>query len=859
LTLAAIVYASWHLGAADTTALRNLSLLLSAALVLTLCCPRTYQVPSHRLPISLFTLMLAWIAYASLQQTAIASWLPSLFEGIVEVRQRWGVEPIALLAQASEQLGVPAAATPLLGSASVLPEESRQSLVPFQLGAAAAVLSAILFHTPVARQWFLGTVIANASLLAIWGIIQKAGGGEQILPGLPNTYSSGPPFASFIYKNAGAAALLPALAAIGAILYRQGATRARARTNQFGRTPSPPAILDPKHLSLILLAALLVAGLAASLSRGAWLAAAAAAVVVALLSRPAFSRRRNLVAVAVSALAMLAVVGLTGVRDQIRGRTDQVSLEVVTSDQRWSQWIDGFAAARAHWPSGSGLGTYGYASLVHQSEPRRSWFREAHNQYLEVLTESGLVGIVVLLAGMAWLARVSWRLFREGQDRERRSWGLLGIALLVCGGVQSLFDFVLVIPANLILYASLIALIGSIACDASVLVMPRAVSPPSRSRWPRWLPPAAVSAAAVLLLVLAAHQAKSGQLGSQQALASASVDQIAARPSRDLVERTIGRLGAAIQDQPHNPAIYYRRADWHLASYRLVLMEEARRQGATLRWEDTRPETIHAALTSGGGPQREALRRELLATAPLRDELARAIADLSAALSLDPLSPRVHLTCCVLSPLTGMPSTAWIESSSQLVNNSAEMLYLNGLFAFQCDRLDLAVDQWSKSLAIGPQYLDAILEQSLQKLPLIRVATDLVPGDRPELMLRLLRQSGRGESGELQHDRQLGIELVALLEHSTSAEAGLKHATIARIRALLGDHDLAVLSWQAALRADSLDPGYRLEYSQSLRRVGRIDEALKQAVLGKTLNPMDDRFERLASSIRQELRLGKRR
>ena len=58
------------------------------------------------------------------------------------------------------------------------------------------------------------------------------------------------------------------------------------------------------------------------------------------------------------------------------------------------------------------------------------------------------------------------------------------------------------------------------------------------------------------------------------------------------------------------------------------------------------------------------------------------------------------------------------------------------------------------------------------------------------------------------------------------------------------------------LQVNARDPSYRLEYSRSLSQLGRNEEALKQAVLGQTLNPIDRRFEHLTSRIRQEIRLG---
>ena len=251
-------------------------------------------------------------------------------------------------------------------------------------------------------------------------------------------------------------------------------------------------------------------------------------------------------------------------------------------------------------------------------------------------------------------------------------------------------------------------------------------------------------------------------------------------------------------------------------------------------------------------------------TAQLKSSLADAGSDLSTALSIAPLSPRGHLTGCILSPLLEMPAKPWLESSATLVNNSSELLFLNGLLSFHCDETELAVDQWSKSLSLGHRYVGPIIELSRQKLPLMRVATELVPANRPAYYVRLLQldqmdQSNAAADGQAELDRALIESLVDHIRRNELIQPGDKHATIARIWRLLGDVDAELHAWESALKAEARDPNYRLEYSQVLSQLGRNDEALEQAILGKTLNPSDGRFERLTSRIRQAMRRQTRR
>jgi hypothetical protein len=473
-----------------------------------------------------------------------------------------------------------------------------------------------------------------------------------------------------------------------------------------------------------------------------------------------------------------------------------------------------------------------------------------------------LIGITLLLVGIGWFAVVSLRLMRKRKDREERSWGLLGIALLVCGGVQSIFDFVLVIPANLILYASLIGIVGAVARSTSHERDSSDRKGDSRRQiFARYSQlPAGWCGIAVCCLTVA-FVASSQQICSEQALERTSVTQLDEEPSEATVLANIRTLDRAIETQPQHASLYQRRANWHLAAYRLEVAVAARSEGIDVAWPNTRPENLFALVSSQSHESRGALLAFLLGTPGMELKLVDALTDLSCALSLNPLSPQEHLNCCALAPIVGLPTRPWLDSSAALNNNSYELLYLNGLFAFYSDELDLAVDQWSKSLAINHRFLDSIFELSQQKLPAMRIVTDLVPSSRADLCVRLIQATRRdsGNSDNPQFDHVLSRAIVTHLESTPSVDSGRTHATIAQIWQLLGDHDSAVSSWETALRADAHNAGYRLEYSQSLSRLGRNDEALKQAVLGQTLNPVDKRFERLTARIRQQIRTGSRR
>ena len=105
--------------------------------------------------------------------------------------------------------------------------------------------------------------------------------------------------------------------------------------------------------------------------------------------------------------------------------------------------------------SGTGLGTFGLAYPAFKTYGSTDIWDQAHNDYLQLLAESGLVGFILLLAGMGlFLLRHvlpvlagPWRL----QEPVALGAGLGLVTLLF----HALVDFNLQIPSNGLLFVLL--------------------------------------------------------------------------------------------------------------------------------------------------------------------------------------------------------------------------------------------------------------------------------------------------------------------------------------------------------------------------------------------------------------------
>jgi O-antigen ligase len=189
-------------------------------------------------------------------------------------------------------------------------------------------------------------------------------------------------------------------------------------------------------------AIVLLVGLIASASRGGILGFGVSAVALLFAGR---YRRAALLVGVVPVLVGVAWVGLGTLVKGFESRGIQGS--------RLDLWADMLPMALRFPVFGVGWNAFGTAYPWYQTIWRDLWIGEAHNEYLQVLFDGGLVGaaLVFPLLGM---------LFHRAATRAHRSpldLGLLGSLLALAA--HALVDFNWQIPANALTYVALAALV----------------------------------------------------------------------------------------------------------------------------------------------------------------------------------------------------------------------------------------------------------------------------------------------------------------------------------------------------------------------------------------------------------------
>lgn len=181
----------------------------------------------------------------------------------------------------------------------------------------------------------------------------------------------------------------------------------------------------------------------------------AAAVFVGLLlrRRRLSGMRRGVV------LAALGVILLVGV-----ARRGPVRLVEWFQDDRsllgrLDAWRDGWSVVRDFPVFGTGLNTYPTAMLFYRTPKGTEFVAQAHNDYLQLLAEGGLLVAIPAAIVIFLLAHAISRNMRAARGEARGYWIRAGAAIgLLAIGVQEVFEFSLQIPANALLFCTLAAI-----------------------------------------------------------------------------------------------------------------------------------------------------------------------------------------------------------------------------------------------------------------------------------------------------------------------------------------------------------------------------------------------------------------
>jgi O-antigen ligase len=189
--------------------------------------------------------------------------------------------------------------------------------------------------------------------------------------------------------------------------------------------------------------------------------AAACASLLVVFGLEAMSRFHGKMGLLLSAafVALSIVLAIWIGPGPIVERFAGVGQEFTAHDQsRLAIWEDARSLVRQHPLLGTGLGTFPVAYTAFQTTFLGQFVNHAHNDYLELGIDLGLPAALILFGGIFWILARAVRTFLITQGSFERS-----VALGCAGGIvaillHSLTDFNLYIPANAILFSTILGL-----------------------------------------------------------------------------------------------------------------------------------------------------------------------------------------------------------------------------------------------------------------------------------------------------------------------------------------------------------------------------------------------------------------
>ncbi len=160
--------------------------------------------------------------------------------------------------------------------------------------------------------------------------------------------------------------------------------------------------------------------------------------------RPWIGKSIQATILVVTALAVYLGIGST---------IQRFSRDDVLRDARRVYWANTADIVRDFPLFGTGLGTFAsvYGAYEDRGGPEKQLVH-AHNDYLEYLSEAGLLGGVILLGGFLYLASRAFLAWRARRDVQARGLALGGLVSLAAMGVHAFTDFNLHIPALMVLF-----------------------------------------------------------------------------------------------------------------------------------------------------------------------------------------------------------------------------------------------------------------------------------------------------------------------------------------------------------------------------------------------------------------------
>jgi len=323
------------------------------------------------------------------------------------------------------------------------------------------ILTVQLFTRKEYLKKTVKTIISLSAVIAILAILQYFLSADKIY-WFRSVPENATPFGPYIYHNhyAGFMEMVFPLSLALFLYYRPVVMYGSFRQRVFDFFDSPKTNM---HFLFGLSTILIGASIFLSYSRGGIISLCISLCFFAIMLFFRNKRKENFVLFPMSMILILFSVGWFG-WDFIFERFEKIrNAEGLIHDARLVIWGDSTNIIRDFLLSGTGLGTFIDIYPGYRSVPGNLIFNHAHNDYIELLTNGGLIGAGLVLWFMSSVFHTTIKVFRTRRDSYSILMCLACMTGIISILLHSITDFNLHNGANGLYFFFLIGLMVSAA------------------------------------------------------------------------------------------------------------------------------------------------------------------------------------------------------------------------------------------------------------------------------------------------------------------------------------------------------------------------------------------------------------
>lgn len=826
-----VVAAPWLLGAQTPGSQVFLAwpLIGLATLQLIMSLFRTTASRSTRFPVLLVPL-LALIAIGVVQLVPLGSSSP--FDSIRSL----GLNELELT---PSQIPEIAAHPP--GVHSLVPPATLVCVSQVALVVLAFWLAFQLFDEPRSRKLLLWALTLNGVAITAFAIAQKLTWNGMLFWKFPLRYG-GSPFGPFSSRNNCAAYLLLCLACaisclISAVFPFGMGRKSEAPTSirQILQTWINRILGNTTPAVLLSLAAVLIiaVGVMVSMSRIGQIGL----MISLLVLMPALSRWSTqwLLLTVVFAAGIYGGVIWLGQSSQVTQRLETLSDPLEAMQGRFDHWREVEGLIRDFPLLGCGWGCYRWANPLYLSKDPNVWFHHAENQYLEVLAEAGLLGLISFLVAFLLAAFASARAIRSDGDGTLLPMGLCGLLAATAMATNSMTNFALSMGS--------ISLTLAVLMGAGIAAFSRSLGVSSWIHWETqrrsgkvWQ--IAISCGLLLMGGLASFQVT--YAGSAEwDVESVPRDEGLTKMEMPALDALLSRLSRWSERYPRNPEIWAALGDLRVYRMRRAMYDEviglpaSQKFGPRRVWENTHLERLDGLVTYSRSIGDRATEQNLLNLPSVTENAHAALNAYDRAVMLQPLNKRAALSRAWLKHFLNTPGQESARDLAMLSGVSqSDVLFQVGQISQRLAQTEVQILSWRRSLMVSGQWAHRIWDEMTLTDPEEEVLR--VFPDQLDSLLAIMNLPN-----DLGVRRQIRQRCEAIVSNTPDVSPVL----IARLHAAEGKTQVAAEDYLRAIRNSPRDIELRLEASYVLEKAQQLVKAREVVATAYGLSPRDPKVK----------------